>query len=271
MRQAFSLTQQDVANIREWIGKAQKKQRVKLQSYNNSINGLIPNYLKKFTSSLLFIIIYILGQQLSDILQPTFGLSKEEAIQMGSLLLQCNIIKRLNFRHSPNFSTASNCMYQLEVKSPGNQKMISFFIKNHLQDPSKEFPIWLHTNNDEKEDSPKEVHKERNGTDSNPSITGKRVENVAGGLPGIGNAFEVVDVRNTHRSMQILGRDLCPKYRDMGLFRINLMGHEYIVASNPHHVQAIFENPKIGKKTKSDAIFKELRKFRFFYFSPLII
>ena len=63
-----------------------------------------------------------------------------------------------------------------------------------------------------------------------------------------------------NRSMCILGRQLCSKYG--GIFRLSLMGHDYVVVSDPHLVEEVFSSPNFGKKTETDAIFKELRCFR---------
>lgn len=80
-------------------------------------------------------------------------------------------------------------------------------------------------------------------------------------LPFIGNVFDVAGPLDTHRSMCILGRELCHKHG--GIFRLTLMGHNFIVVSDPNIVQEVFESPDFGKKTETDAIFKELRRFRF--------
>lgn len=79
-------------------------------------------------------------------------------------------------------------------------------------------------------------------------------------LPFIGNAFDVAGPLDTNRSMCILGRELCAKYGT--IFRLSLMGHDYVVISDPDLVQTVFESPEFGKITETDAIFKELRSFR---------
>lgn len=62
--------------------------------------------------------------------------------------------------------------------------------------------------------------------------------------------------------MCVLGRELCnnPKYGE--IFRLSLMGHDFIVICDPNLVQQVFESNDFGKKTETDAIFKELRLFR---------
>lgn len=79
-------------------------------------------------------------------------------------------------------------------------------------------------------------------------------------LPFIGNAFDVAGPLDTNRSMCVLGRELCAKYGE--IFRLSLMGHDYVVISSPDLVQTVFESPDFGKITENDAIFKELRSFR---------
>ena len=83
------------------------------------------------------------------------------------------------------------------------------------------------------------------------------------GLPYAGNAFMVTGPGDMSRSMQRLGRELCPKYG--GIFWINLMHHKFIVLSDPDLVEAVFTGENFGKKTENDPIFRELRSFRFVF------
>lgn len=94
-------------------------------------------------------------------------------------------------------------------------------------------------------------HKELEGLKEIPEIPS---------LPFVGNAFNVAGPLDTNRSMCILGRELCPKFGE--IFRLSLMGHDYVVISDPSLVQQVFESSEFGKKTETDAIFKELRLFR---------
>lgn len=80
------------------------------------------------------------------------------------------------------------------------------------------------------------------------------------GLPYVGNGFQVTSPGDMSRSMQRLGRELCPKHGP--IFWINLMNHKYIVVSDPDFVEAVLDGENFGKKTETDAIFTELRCFR---------
>ena len=81
------------------------------------------------------------------------------------------------------------------------------------------------------------------------------------GLPYAGNALQVTGPGDMSRSMQRLGIELCPKYG--GIFNLKLMGQKYVVISDPELVAQVFTGDNFGKKTETDAIFFQLRYFRF--------
>ena len=82
-----------------------------------------------------------------------------------------------------------------------------------------------------------------------------------GGLPIAGVALKLASPGDMNRSMQRLGRELCPQTN--GLFRMTLMGHKFVVVSDPEYAERIFTSDCFGKKTEHDAFFHEMRVFRY--------
>ena len=79
-------------------------------------------------------------------------------------------------------------------------------------------------------------------------------------LPYFGVGFKVAPIGDMGQSMQHLGHDLCPRFD--GIFRMHLMGHDYVVVSDPDLVEGVFNSENFGKRCEGDAIFHELRRFR---------
>eukprot|EP00211_Chloroparvula_japonica_P000321 CAMPEP_0119126694 /NCGR_PEP_ID=MMETSP1310-20130426/5517_1 /TAXON_ID=464262 /ORGANISM="Genus nov. species nov., Strain RCC2339" /LENGTH=1442 /DNA_ID=CAMNT_0007116865 /DNA_START=62 /DNA_END=4390 /DNA_ORIENTATION=- len=83
-------------------------------------------------------------------------------------------------------------------------------------------------------------------------------------LPYFGAAMHVATPLDLRRSMQNLGRNLCPKYQKQGCFKMTLMGQKYIVVHDPELIKDVFamNSPTFGKICEGDAIFEQLKLFR---------
>lgn len=209
-----------------------------------------------------------LGSDAMDVIKSIEGFEKTTvAEKFGDLLLQAGIIRPATFRLYHNFSGEKKNLYQLLVSRPFNvvfkQKLIFVNLQDNDDDANFENLFWLEEDDDETatlllEDTSKEVLDEELTEKEFKSL--KKVPTVSG-LPYIGNGFQVTSPGDMSRSMQRLGKELCPKHG--GIFWINLMHHKYIVLSDPDYVEAVLEDDEcFGKKCENDAIFEQLRCFR---------
>lgn len=88
----------------------------------------------------------------------------------------------------------------------------------------------------------------------------KEIPSLPVSVPIFGHAILVANPLDMNRSMMNMSRNLCPKYGP--IFKINLVGQQYVVVSEPSFLQTIFESGKFGKFVEKDAIFCELKQFR---------
>ena len=74
----------------------------------------------------------------------------------------------------------------------------------------------------------------------------------AGGIPIAGVALKLATPGDMNRSMQRLGRELCPKVG--GIFKMTLMNNKFVVVSDPDIVETVFVSDNFGKKTEHDTL-----------------
>lgn len=171
------------------------------------------------------------GTNAIKFMKKKFKLSTKDAVEWGHLFLQGNVIKPENYRLEQVFKNKPKYIYSFYDEEIQNL----FWLDEYDE---------LIENTDLQDDS---------------NVEGMEIPKIPA-LPFIGNAFNVAGPGHMDQSMVILGRDLCPKYG--GIFRLSLMGHNYVVVSDPDMVEQVFEAPQFGKLTENDAIFKELRSIR---------